>query len=151
VIKLIGKCYLFDTRGSVGGYHEKLKRDLLQRPGVYRITDHGTHLKVNTTKPLPAHWEAVLVKDQTTHWDATYWDFALAAFRHSVKRGHDSKKAVGVLIHYLCNLYGFYTTEAELLELLAAGRRWTDKTVTDEAAHGWELKALDGWKKDDWL
>lgn len=134
---LKGKCYLGVTKRP-----QWTKRRLLKVAGVYRITDHGPHLKVNTTKPLPPipGFRAILVRDRTTHFDATYWDFALAAFRHATRKRHAASQAIGVVVHYLYNLFGI--PEAEHLDVLAANRRWINATMTDMDAHGWEIVAL---------
>lgn len=131
---LKGKCYI-----GITDRMQWTKRRLLKCRGVYRITDHGTHLKVNTTRRLPriAGFRAVLVRDRTTHFDPRYWDFAMAAFRRATSRRHGGEQAIGVMVHYLYNLFGL--PEAAHLDVLAAGRRYIDATVTDEQAHGWEL------------
>lgn len=134
---LKGKCYLGVTRRP-----QWTKRRLLAVLGVYRITDHGPHLKINTTKALPriAGLRTILVRDRTTHFDARYWDFALDAFRHATKKRHTSTQAIGIVIHYLYNLFGL--PEAEHLDVLAANRHWINATMTDMEAHGWEIVAL---------
>ncbi len=136
---LRGSCYL----GVCGpGLKQKIKRALLGVEGVYRITDHGGHIKINTTKPLPPvrGLRTILVKDRTTHWDAEYWDFAMSVFRRATTKHQRPEKAFGVMVHYLCNLFGL--PEVEVLNMLAAQRVFIDATWTDERAHGWELKEL---------
>lgn len=125
-----------------------LKRRLARCPGVYRITSHGGHLKVNSLLPLKLKREVVVVPDQTTHWDPKYWDFAMRAFRYAVRKGHDNNRALSVMIHYLCNLfvarrYG----EAEYLAAAGLARARLEATMTEEEAHGWELAALRRAKK----
>lgn len=132
-------CYLGVCRGD----KEKIKRRLVAIPGVYRITDHGSHVKVNTTKPLPAvrGFRAIRTRDRSTHWDVKYWDFCMDAFRYATKKRHD-RKALDVLLHYLVNLFGEGDREEEFYAMLAANRRWINRAWTDERAHGWEITAL---------
>jgi hypothetical protein len=124
------------------GTQQAVKRALLRVPGVFRITDHGPHIKINTAKRLPAvrHLKAVQVPDKTTHWDVAYWDFAMAAFRRATTKRQAPHRVIGVMLHYLCNLFG--VPESELLDMLAAERRYLERAVTDEEAHGWEMRAL---------
>lgn len=143
-INLRGKCYL----GICLRNKQDVKRALLNVPGVYRITDHGGHIKINTTKRLPTirNLRTVLVRDRTKHFDARYWDFAMEAFRHAEKRKH-GRQPLGIMIHYLCNLFGETTSEAAYLAMAAAQRAYIDATVSDEDAHGWELPYVQALRK----
>jgi hypothetical protein len=133
-----GWCYL-----AVAKRPQAAKVALLRLPYVTRVTDHGTHLKIRSTKRLPAIGgvRGLKVRDRTTHQlDGTYWDFATAAFRHAVRHKHPSATALSVMVHYLYNLFGL--PEAEHLAVLAAHRQYLNRVVTDEQDHGWELTAL---------
>lgn len=132
-----GRCYLGVCSRSE---KQRIKRQLVLTPGVYRITDHGAHLKINTSKTLPPvrGLRVSQVVDETTHWDVRYWDFAVAAFKHASARGHD-QYALRVMIHYLCNLFGV-NDEAMFFARLAVKRARLDAKLTAKAAHGWELR-----------
>jgi hypothetical protein len=128
---------------------QRIKRRLALSPGVYRITDHGSHLKINTTKPLPSirGLRSVKVTDQTTHWDAAYWDFAMAAFRRSARLRQNPARAIGVTIHYLANLFGI-ADEAGFFFEQARSRIELDARITDEQAHGWEFQYVAKLKRN---
>jgi hypothetical protein len=125
---------------------QRLKATLAMLPQVYRVTDHGGHIKINATRPLPAikGLHAIKVKDQTTHFDAVYWDFAMAAFKHATTKKHGAQ-ALGVMAHYLINLFG--VPEAEWHEYAAASRRYLNAAVSDEEAHGWEFPHIERLRK----
>lgn len=116
---------------------QSIKATLALAKGVYRVTDHGGHIKVNSAKPLPkiAGFHCLKVRDQTTHFDARYWDFTMDAFRYAVKKGHGS--ALGIMVHYLINVFG--VPEVEFHEFAASSRRFLNASMTDEEAHGWEF------------
>jgi hypothetical protein len=135
---LEGKCY-------IGVCHSRskarIKRELVCRPGVYRVTDHGGHIKINACSPLQPvkGLRTVLVKDETTHFDVRYWDFATDAFRHATKKGHHPRRALGIMIHYLNNLFLVGMEEGDYLITHGLKRIQLERSVTDEQAHGWEL------------
>lgn len=141
-----GKCYIGICRPA---NKATIKRLLAETPGVYRVTDHGSHLKVNSRKPLPSivGFVVELVADQTTHFDAKYWDFAMAAYRHATRKEHEPRRALGVMIHYLNNLFLDGTPEGEYMVDAGLRRIQLDRTVTDEQAHGWELPVVRRLKK----
>jgi hypothetical protein len=124
------------------------KATLALTPGVFRVTDHGAHIKVNATRrrlPAIAGMHALRVRDRTRHFDAAYWDFAMAAFRHATKKRHAKEQAMGVMFHYLANLFGI--PEPEWCEREAAGRRYLNAAYTDEEAHGWEFPHVERLKR----
>lgn len=117
-------------------------RALLDRANVVRVTDHGTHLKIITRGALAPMKGLTVeqVRDRTTHWDVRYLDFAMEVVRHGNRRKQDPAKTIGVLVHYLANLWGL--PESQLLDMLAAQRAYVSAAYTDEEAHGWELPAV---------
>ena len=118
---------------------QRIKAALALQRGVVRVTDHGEHIKINTTRalrPVPGLLAAE-VRDQTKHFDVRYWDFAMEAYRHSLRQKHTREQMLGVMFHYLANLLG--VPEPEWCERESAGRRYLNASVTDEEAHGWEL------------
>lgn len=137
-----GRCYLGVCSPHTPVTISRVKIALLRNPSVRRLTDHGTHLKVHTTKALPSirGFRTILTKDHTTDWDSFYWEPAMVIARHVVKRRHPTSDALGVIVHYLALLLG--VPEAEFCDLTAARRRWLNATLSDEEAHGWELTAL---------
>ena len=64
----------------------------------------------------------------------------MAAFRRSVERKQDAR-ALGVMLHYLCNLFGV-RDEPMFYARLAVRRAAFDARVTGRVAHGWEYRHL---------
>ena len=133
-------CYLVPCRSEK--QKRGLVRALLDLSNVLRVTDHGPHIKVISTKRIARLRGArfILVPDRTKHWDVRYWDFAMTIARHAQRRRQRPRDAFGVIVHYLCNLWGL--AEIETLAAIIAGRAHVEHTVTDEQAHGWELRHL---------
>jgi hypothetical protein len=125
----------------------KLKKKLAFRRGVYRITDHVTHLKINSHVPLPgkvAGCTVVVAEDKTEHTDERYWDFAMDAMRYCMKSGMQAQQAAEIVVHYIANAMGLAQVEAEFFLQQAGGRALLDKVchVEQLSGHGWEVDAL---------
>ena len=134
------KCYLLTVPRR---YKQAAKNRMARLSCVARITDHGGHIKVIASKQPPRQKHCgpwVEAEDETTHWDVKYWDFAMAVYRRSLKRGQAPAESMGVMVHYLCNLFGL--PEQALLSKLFYDRAFVDAWLTNEEAHGWELDAL---------
>lgn len=131
-------CYLGICKGRS---RQDIKRELVGVEGLLRITDHETHLKVISEEELPpiVGFATTCVEDKTGHWDVHYWDIAMEGFCYAVKKGHD-RKALDVLVHYLCNLFG--EPEQEYYEYLAKKRRLIDANTAESDGQDWEREAL---------
>lgn len=132
-------CYLVRVRSAD---KKRLMVVMAKNDNVLRVTDHGPHVKVVSRGPLTPLKGLTFTKvpDKTKHWDVMYWDFAMQVFRRAIKKRQKPDMAIGVLVHYLCNLMG--QPEELLLRKLAANRAYIDAAISDEEAHGWEMKAL---------
>ena len=132
-------CYL----GVCSRNRQEVKAELVLR-GAYRVTDHDTYLKVlHVVEPSVDGFRCIKVEDKTKHWDETYWNFAMDAFRYAGSKGHDYK-ALDVTIHYLCNLFG--VAETEYYSYLVEKRRFIDATFKDDdgtpSGYAWEIAEL---------
>lgn len=132
------RCFIAIVNGSKRGAIQ----GLLRYERVLRVTDHGSHIKIVVRGALPkvCGVHAMAVRDRTTHWDVRYWDFATEIARHTWTKGQEPHRSIAVLLHYLANI--FVLPEAELLDMIAANRRFVGAAVTEEEAHGWELPYL---------
>ncbi len=130
------------------GQKNRVKRALARLDVVYRITDHGSHLKVKANGPLPTirGFRTVLAPDKTKHWDEAYWDFAHAAFKRCTQRRQNPKMALAVMIHYCFNLLGT-GSETRYLANMAKRRAKSARRITDKMAHGWEFPHVQALKR----